>query len=197
MTMYAKTKMWRVRPMAWALAIVMMLLFAGGASAHGVEVTNSDPAAGAALDRSPTQVRAWFNEELQSGVSTMVVLDAKGKHVDTGDGGVDLDDPDHASMVASLPSLPDGVYTVSWYVVLLDGDPSQGEFSFSVGKGSVAQAVAVGGAPAAAEVAPAAAPEPGTTEGLPLAWIALGFGLVVVLVVLATLLLRSRSVGRA
>jgi methionine-rich copper-binding protein CopC len=182
---------------AWALALLMTLLFVGAASAHGVEVTNSDPGAGAALDQSPARVSAWFNEELQTGVSTLVVLDAEGNQVDAGDGGVDLDDPDHASMVASLPPLPDGVYTVSWYVVLLDGDPSQGEFRFSVGEGPAIQEVAVSNAPAPAEAAPVAEPSPQTTDGLPLAWIALGLGLVVVIAVLATLLLRSRSARRA
>lgn len=34
--------------------------------------------------------------------------------MDKRDGGVDLNDSDHASMIVNLPTLPDGVYTVHW-----------------------------------------------------------------------------------
>ncbi len=193
------------RPAALALAVLMMLLFSGAASAHEVKVLKSEPAAGAVLDGSPAQVRAWFNEEMQTGASTLVVLDADGKQVDSRDGGVDLDDPDHASMVVSLPPLPDGTYTVSWYVVLLDGDPSQGEFTFSVGQAPVAQDVAASNAasnlPASESeldaAAPAAAPAPGAGSGLPIAWIVLGLGVLVAAGVLGALLVRGRAADHA
>ena len=55
--------------------------------------------------------------------------------MDNGDGGVDLNDPDHASMVVTLPALPNGSYTVQYHILLLDGDATDGAFAFAVGEG--------------------------------------------------------------
>jgi copper transport protein len=187
-----------LQSVALALA-VLLTVFTGVASAHEVEVVKSDPAAGAVLDRSPAQVKAWFNEELQTGTSTLVILDAGGNQVDGRDGGVDLDDPEHASMVVSLPALPDGTYTASWYAVLLDGDPSQGEFAFSVGQAPAVQAVADSHSSPAEPVAkaPAARPAPQAGSGLPIAWIVLGLGVLAAGGILGALLIRSRSADSA
>ncbi|HLE15839.1 MAG TPA: copper resistance CopC family protein [Anaerolineales bacterium] len=103
------------------------------ASAHEVEIVKSDPAAGAVLEQPPDRVTIWFNEENQSGKSTFQVFNSDDQPVDLGGGGVDLTDPDHASMVVNLPALPDGAYLVRWKVVLLDGDESEGEYVFYVG----------------------------------------------------------------
>lgn len=86
------------------------------------------------LKQAPAQVTAWFSEELITGQSTLQVFDAAGRQVDKGEGGVDLNDPDHASMIVKLPALPDGAYMVRWQVVLEDGDTTDGEFTFSVGE---------------------------------------------------------------
>ena len=103
-------------------------------SAHGVEVVKSDPMAGAVLDQPPVQVKVWFNEELQTSDSTLQVLNTEGIKVDRGNGGVDLDDPDHASMKVDVTTLPVGAYIVKWHVNLTDGDASDGEFSFTIGQ---------------------------------------------------------------
>ena len=107
-------------------------------SAHSPEVVDSNPKAGATLEASPSEVKVWFSEELDP-KSTVKVLDYQGQPVDQGKTSLDLDDPNHAAMVVTLPaSLPDGTYTVKWTVVLLDGDASEGEFSFIVGAPSPA-----------------------------------------------------------
>jgi methionine-rich copper-binding protein CopC len=116
----------------WMLSAVMVV------SAHGVEVVKSNPVDGAALAQSPEQVKVWFNEELQTGDSILQVIDAKGTQVDMGNGGVDLDDPEHASMKVDTTALPAGAYIVKWHVVLTDGDASDGEFGFTVGQNSPA-----------------------------------------------------------
>jgi hypothetical protein len=87
---------------------------------------------------------------MQSGVSKLQVFDASGAQVDQGDGGVDLNDPAHASMVVLLPALGEGAYKVRWQVVLLDGDPTTGEFSFYVGSAGAAAATLEASAAAAA-----------------------------------------------
>ena len=115
---------------------------------------------------------------MQTGVSTLQVFNADNQRVDNGDGGVDLNDPDHASLVVTVPPLPEGEYRVRWYGVLLDGDASESSFNFFVS--DEAAATAVHFRPAAGEVlyyqAEADAPE----SGLPV-WLAgggvLGIGL--------------------
>lgn len=124
--------------------LVMLVLFTLSAtivSAHETTVTNSDPADGAVVGTSPAQVTAQFSEELDTQGSTMIVVDASGAQVSDGEGKVDLDDPDHATMIATLSvPLADGVYTVQWHALLTDGDASDGSFSFTVKMaGSAAQ----------------------------------------------------------
>lgn len=126
---------------ALALATLAAFWWGGEAGAHEIEVLQSEPPAGAVLESSPSQVRIEFNEEVQSGASRVEVLDVSGHAVDSGDGGVDLSDPQHASLVVSLPALPEGAYTVRWRAVLLDGDASEGEFAFFVGKAGRAVAL--------------------------------------------------------
>ena len=110
-----------------------VFLVTSAVSAHGVELLRSEPPDGAVLDKVPTQVKAWFNEELQTGESSIMVVNSDSSQVDHGDGGVDLDDPEHASMVVSLSGLSAGAYIVRWHAVLLDGDATDGEFGFTVG----------------------------------------------------------------
>jgi len=122
--------------LALSAALLASALLVAKAGAHAL-LLGSEPETGAVLEDSPEHVAAWFSEELDSGLSSMRVFDAEGRQVDGGDGGVDLNDLDHTSMVASLPpSLPAGTYTVRWAVVSADDDDmTEGEFSFSVGGG--------------------------------------------------------------
>jgi LPXTG-motif cell wall-anchored protein len=132
--------------------LVILILSFGVALAHETEVTQSDPPDGSTVAQSPARVTAVFSEELDTQGSTMIVVDAAGQQVSDGPGKVDLNDPNHAIMIATLPSpLADGVYTVQWHALLTDGDASDGSFSFTVRAAS---------APAQAEatVAPTAEP---------------------------------------
>lgn len=125
----------RINLKAFGLALLASTLLVAVAQAHGVLV-KSDPANGERREQSPAQVTAWYSQELETGPSTIQVFNEQGQQVDTGDGGVDLNDPDHASMIVSLPpALPDGIYTVRWVAVsVTDGDLTQGVFKFGVGQ---------------------------------------------------------------
>ncbi len=117
------------------VAFTLSFLIVISVSAHEAEVIKSDPPANAVLTTAPGKVTAWFSEELETGSSTIEVLNNNGERVDLGDGGVDLYDPDHASMFVSLkPSLPDDAYLVHWNITLTDGDASEGAFPFYIGK---------------------------------------------------------------
>lgn len=122
----------------FCLILLLLLTFPRKAAAHS-ELVDSDPADGIVLEESPTQITAWFSEELESNSSSLEVFDSQNQQVDNGDGGVDLNDLDHLTMVVSLPPLPAGEYTVRWTSVSVeDGDAEEGEFSFNVSTGSVA-----------------------------------------------------------
>lgn len=112
--------------LAWTLG-------APAAFAHNVVVERTEPETSAALKRGPAQVAIMFNEELDTHLSTIKVFDEDGQRVDLKDGGVDLTDPDHASMIVHLPELAEAAYIVRWHVVLDDGDATDGAFTFTVG----------------------------------------------------------------
>lgn len=150
------------------------LLLAGPAVAHEPEVLDSNPAAGEVLDQSPPQIVIHFAEELTSQKSTLIVLDAAGRQVDNGDGGVDLYDADHATLVATLPPLADGRYTVQWAIVLLDGDESSGTFDFTVGEVTAASSQNL--------IASAPSPRPAAGGSLPV-WLSAALVLALLLVV--------------
>lgn len=135
-------KLMRFSSSVKAVLLTVLLLATAVAlvSAHAIELLRSDPVNGSILPQSPAEIHAWFGEEMKTGVSTLQVFSAAGQRVDNGDGGVDLNDPDHASMVVTLPPLPDGEYLVRWYVVLLDDDASESSFNFYVGDEAVAAA---------------------------------------------------------
>jgi len=108
----------------------------GFARAHA-ELDSSEPRAGAVLEKSPDRVTARFSTELDTVASRMALLDAAGRPVDSADGGVDLIDPDHASMVVTIGGrLPAGQYVVRWTAISTadghDGHGTAGEFRFDV-----------------------------------------------------------------
>lgn len=133
------------------LALMASALLVAVALAHSVLV-KSEPESNAVLEQGPEQVITWFSQELETGLSSIQVFDAEGNQIDNGDGEVDLNDPDHASMLVSLPeSLPNGMYIVHWTAVsAADGDTTEGEFSFSMGDSgaSTGQALETSGSPA-------------------------------------------------
>ncbi|MCP5099033.1 MAG: hypothetical protein GY943_26065 [Chloroflexi bacterium] len=108
-------------------------------SAHAY-LAESFPRNGEQLSTSPIEVSGTFTQELVSGDSTMRVFDADGNQVDNGDGGVDLFDPDHKSMLVTVPEdLPDGSYVVEWVVLSAeDDDTTEGAFVFGIGTDALA-----------------------------------------------------------
>jgi len=115
---------------------MLLLAVTTTASAHS-ELAKTEPEVGASLENSPAEVIAWFSEELDSQSSSMRVFDSQNNQVDNGDGGVDLNDLDHLTMIVSLSPLQAGTYFVHWESVSAeDGDSEEGEFIFSVTKGT-------------------------------------------------------------
>jgi copper transport protein len=101
-------------------------------SAHA-DLERSEPAANSVLERSPEQVVIWFTEPIEAGFSEIQVLNSQGERVDKGDIAIDRNDP--KVMSVTLPSLPNGTYTVAWKnLSTVDGHTPRGAFVFSVGE---------------------------------------------------------------
>lgn len=91
---------------------------------------HAEPRVGAVLAEPPEEVRIWFTEKLEPTFSTLRVLDETGTRVNKGDGKVA--EEDRQLLRVDLPSLPQGVYTVEWKVLSVDGHGTAGRFTFTV-----------------------------------------------------------------
>ncbi|HLB47795.1 MAG TPA: copper resistance protein CopC [Anaerolineales bacterium] len=119
------------RLLALALALGLALTIAVPVLAHAT-LLRSIPEANAALDRAPAQIELFFSEALEPSFSSVIAIDSNGVRVDNYDSRVDPSDPTH--LTASLRSLPDGVYTVSWKALsAVDGHVTTGAFPFAAG----------------------------------------------------------------
>lgn len=125
------------KPSAALLALLLglgLLLLAPAhpAQAHAAFV-RSDPAPNSVLPEHTHQVTIWFSEPLEPEFSEMQVLNTQGQQVDSGNSQVLVDDP--MAMTVSLPTLPDGTYTVVWRnVSTVDGHTLRGSFVLSFGE---------------------------------------------------------------
>lgn len=113
------------------ILLVCLAFLVGEVGAHG-SLIRSTPEANAMLDRAPVQIELFFSEPIVDGFSTVEVLNSAGERVDNDDAGVDPTDA--TRMSATVRSLPDGVYTVSWRALsAVDSHITAGVFPFAVG----------------------------------------------------------------
>jgi methionine-rich copper-binding protein CopC len=113
-------------------SFLLALALAASAAAHA-KLVRAEPAPGSVLRTPPRAVRLVFNEELASQGSTVAVVDAKGRRVDDGRGGLDLGDLDRRILVARLRPLGPGRYTVRWQATSADdGYTARGQYTFTV-----------------------------------------------------------------
>ncbi|HEV8353286.1 MAG TPA: copper resistance protein CopC [bacterium] len=115
-----------------AAGVVTLMLVAAAAWGHA-KLLRAVPAPGSTIARTPTIVRLWFNEELDTKRSGLSVWNARGQRVDDGHGGVDLNDLDRKAMKVVLKPILPGRYTVRWRAVSADDlFVSTGSFTFTV-----------------------------------------------------------------
>jgi copper transport protein len=121
-----------MRALRWAWLVLACAGVVQAAAAHA-RLVRADPAPGAVLRSAPRQVRAVFNEELAARGSFLVVVDGRGRRVDDGKGGLDLDDLDRRTLVARLRPAGPGRYTVRWQATSADdGYVARGQYLFTV-----------------------------------------------------------------
>lgn len=123
-------------PLAIVLAIGVAALIGVGsetASAHAL-LSRSQPASGASLSASPSEILLTFTEPPDPSLSSVTILDANGRTVREGS----LESVPGSPTELRLPvttSFAKGVYTVSWRTVSkTDGHVTAGSFSFGVGE---------------------------------------------------------------
>ncbi len=115
---------------AGMLAIVMSVgLPSGTALAHAMLV-KAEPARRAALTKAPSQVRLWFNEEIEKDYASLAVQDAAKATITEIKPHVAADDP--KSIVLPLPELEAGKYTVKFRVLSVDGHVVDSSYDFTV-----------------------------------------------------------------
>ena len=110
-------------------AALMSLAYAPSALAHAALV-KSEPARRAALAKSPSQVRLWFNERLEPAYVTVNVFRQGGGSVVHKPAQVDKDNPE--LVVLDLPPLDPGAYTVKYRVLSVDGHSVDYGYTFTV-----------------------------------------------------------------
>ncbi len=106
-----------------------LLLPPGAAFAHAFP-DHSEPRVGATVTLPPSQVRIWFDGEIEPVFSTIRVEDAGKRRVDRGDARVNPQD--NRVLEVSVPPLSAGRYRVFWSVVARDGHRTEGDFPFRI-----------------------------------------------------------------
>jgi methionine-rich copper-binding protein CopC len=99
------------------------------AGAHAF-LEHADPKVGSTIAVSPKKITLTFTQEVEPAFSTVEVLDANAKPVDSHDAKVDSKDA--SIMTLSVPVLPPGIYKVEWKVTSVDTHKTHGSFTFTV-----------------------------------------------------------------
>ncbi|HEX3628222.1 MAG TPA: copper resistance CopC family protein [Verrucomicrobiae bacterium] len=112
-----------------SLAAVLFFAAQSPAWAHAF-LDHADPKIGSTVTNSPGEIKLWFTQNLEPAFSTFDVKDAQGREVDIK--ALRPDSKNKSMLIASVPALPDGTYTVTWHVVSVDTHRTQGHFKFTV-----------------------------------------------------------------
>jgi copper transport protein len=116
--------------LAFPLALGLFLLLPSTSLAHAI-LLRSDPARDAVLSSAPGEIRMWFSEDLNPGISKAVILMAN-QHLADGTSAVSSSDTREIDFTLQN-GLPAGVYLVIWRTQSADdGHILSGSFLFKV-----------------------------------------------------------------
>ncbi len=116
-----------MRWLAFVAALLLLIGFAGEASAHA-SLVFADPRDGTVLAQAPKTVQLRFNESVTAGAVNLI--DASGRQ--RADAVIDA--KDEAINVTLPADLPKGTQIVSYRVISADGHPVAGSITFSIGE---------------------------------------------------------------
>ncbi|GIQ67872.1 copper resistance CopC/CopD family protein [Xylanibacillus composti] len=115
----------------WLVGLLLCCLYWGAASpvSGHAYVTASNPEPGKRLEQMPTEVSLTFNERVDNSLFELTVLDQHGRNV-----AADPElDSKRVTLRAELTTDADGLYTVNYRVISLDGHPVGGTYVFAAG----------------------------------------------------------------
>jgi methionine-rich copper-binding protein CopC len=115
------------------VALAVFLLGTGMAFGHAF-LDHAEPRVGSTVKSPPSQVRAWFTQNLEPAFSTLEVVNERGERVDQGPAKADAANP--ALLQVLLKPLGPGTYRVKWRVLSVDTHVTEGDFTFRVEGGS-------------------------------------------------------------
>jgi len=115
---------------SFLLAILAASAFATAEAEAHAFLDHAIPAVGSSVHTAPTEISAWFTQELEPAFSTIEVTDASGMRVDKADSHVDPSDA--TELHVSLKPLAAGDYRVHWRVLSVDTHRTDGTFPFTV-----------------------------------------------------------------
>jgi methionine-rich copper-binding protein CopC len=115
-----------------AVALATLLFGAGVAWCHAF-LDHAEPRVGSTLKSPPSQVRAWFTQDLEPAFSTLEVVNERGERVDQGPAKADAVNP--TLLQVPLKPLGPGTYRVKWRVLSVDTHVTEGDFTFHVAGG--------------------------------------------------------------
>jgi copper resistance protein C len=115
---------------AFAPVFLLFLLVLPGVSLGHAFPDHSDPKVGATVSGSPSNVRIWFDGDLEPVFSTITVQNAVGKKVDKGDGRVNQSNP--KLLEVNVLPLQAGTYRVFWNIAARDGHRTMGDYTFMI-----------------------------------------------------------------
>lgn len=118
-----------LRVMVSIAIVISMWAHAAPVMAHA-QLVKAEPARRAILDKAPTQIRLWFNEEIEGAYTSLSVHGANKKSVSDAKPRVVSDDP--KSIVLPLPDLKPGKYSVEFRVLSVDGHVVDSTFDYTV-----------------------------------------------------------------
>ena len=118
------------RLVPFVVAALGLIAAAVRVEAHAFLV-RAEPRVGSKVNKVPAEVRVWFSETVQAGVSSIHVFDVSGKQVDKKD--THSDRANRAVLCVSLlPALIPGTYKVIWRVTSMDTHLTDGNFHFQI-----------------------------------------------------------------
>lgn len=115
---------------AAALLLALSLLAAPRAARAHAHPDHADPRVGSTVTAPPSQVRIWFDSDLEPAFSSIAVHGPDGVSMGDGHGRVDPSDP--KLLAVDVPRLAPGVYRVTWSAVARDGHRTSGDYTFTV-----------------------------------------------------------------
>jgi methionine-rich copper-binding protein CopC len=118
-----------VRAQGLFLALVAWILGVGRAPAHSA-LQRAEPPVESKFKWPPSEVKLTFTGRLEPAYSTVRVRDDQGAEVDRQDTHVDRSNP--LLLRATLQPLERGTYTVIWRALSVDGNATEGRYTFHV-----------------------------------------------------------------